>query len=66
MGHKTRLHFPQAEKKTLPPPLTFPVKAQDLCGTFVSLKSVCESVCVISAKTHNLQASVTSHWDIFR
>lgn len=27
--------------KNTPPPPTFPVKAQDLCGKFVSLKSVC-------------------------
>lgn len=39
--------FHRQGKKTLPPPLTFPVKAQDLCGKFVSLKCVC--VCVICA-----------------
>lgn len=46
MGHKTRLHFPQPEKKTRPPtrqtPLSpSPVKAQDLRGKSVSYRGDC-------------------------
>lgn len=61
MGHKTRLHFPQPEKK-LAPPFTFPVKAQDLCGKSVSYGGLCGRAKMCTGRhTHTLrQGGLTS------
>lgn len=72
MGHKTRLHFPQAGKKPTPPPSShLPCQStRPLREACLTEECVCVCVCyLLHTPLENTQPAgfgVTSHWDIFR
>lgn len=67
MGHKTRLHFPQADKKHSPPPPPSLSKHRTSVGSLSHWRvCVCDLLHTPLENTLPAGFGVTSHWDIFR